>query len=85
MEKEFHLRVMTADGTALDRQVVSLRIPMKEGSIGSLANHAPMLCRVSKGKLTARSADGEEIVFPLREGVANVRNNTVTILTFGNE
>ena len=85
MEKTFQLRVLTADGTALDTRVVSLRIPVEAGSIGILANHAPMLCTVSKGTLTGRGADGEELSFPLRDGVANICDNTVTILTFGTE
>ena len=79
MADRIHLRIVTPTGTALERDVNYVNLPTPGGSVGILANHAPMLCAVGKGKLRCRFAGGESLVF-VAGGVASVEDNEVTVL-----
>ena len=81
MAKTFELRILTAEGTVLDTPATYCRLQTSEGSFGILANHAPMFCACSEGTLTYRTEDGSEKQMRHSAGVANVRDNTVTLLT----
>ena len=58
------------DGSA--HQVV---LPGAEGEVGVLGFHAPMLCALTQGEVVIDSAR-----FAVRDGLARVDRNTVTIL-----
>ena len=77
----FHLCIMTAGGTLLEGKAEYCRLPTAGGSVGILADHAPMLCALSEGKLCCRMEDGAERAFRVSDGVAEIRDNSVTILT----
>ena len=79
MADRIHLRIVTPTGTALERDVNYVSLPTPGGSVGILANHAPMLCAVGKGKLRCRFEGGESLVF-VAGGVASVEDNEVTVL-----
>ena len=80
MAERMHLNVVTPSGTALAQNADYIRIPTPEGSVGILADHAPMLCAVGEGKLKCRTGEGESVV-SVSGGVASVENNEVTVLT----
>ena len=46
----FHLCLMTAEETMLDEAAEYCRLPTADGSVGILADHAPMLCAVCEGE-----------------------------------
>ena len=77
----FHLCVKTPEGTAYDGQAEYCNLPTAGGSVGILADHAPMLCALTGGEMRFRDEGGAEKSFRLSAGVANVRANTVTVLT----
>ena len=79
MADRIHLRIVTPTGTELERDVNYVNLPTPGGSVGILANHAPMLCAVGKGKLRCRFEGGESLVF-VAGGVASVEDNEVTVL-----
>ena len=60
MAKCFHLCVMTAERTLLEGEAEYCHIPTPGGSVGVLANHAPMLCAMREGETLCRMEDGEE-------------------------
>ena len=80
-KKCFHLSIMTAEGLKVDEAAQYCRLPISDGSIGILADHAPMVCAVCKGDILCRMEDGRERIFRVPSGIANVRNNTLMILT----
>ncbi|MBQ9663771.1 MAG: F0F1 ATP synthase subunit epsilon [Oscillospiraceae bacterium] len=80
MAKCFHLCIMTAEGTLLDGEAEYCHIPTAAGSVGVLADHAPMLCAMQEGETLCRMEGGEEKTVRHSAGVASVRNNRVTIL-----
>ena len=80
MAKEFALRIVTAEGSLPETPVTYCSLQLPEGSLGVLANHAPMLCALPKGELFYRTQDGGEHRLRHSAGIAVVRDNTVTLL-----
>ena len=79
MAEKIRLKIVTPDGPALEEKVSYVNLPTPEGSVGILADHAPMLCAVGKGRVKFRFVDGESFV-SVSEGVTSVENNEVTVL-----
>ena len=80
MADKIHLQIVTAGGVVFDRMVHSVRLPLESGSIGVLANHAPLIGAVVDGVVTCASDEGE-FVIAVGIGVVNVVNNSVTVLS----
>ena len=80
MADRIHLSVITPDGTAFERDVEYVNLPTAFGSIGILANHAPILCAVEKGRLRWRSENGDSGTVLLESGIANIAANEATLL-----
>ncbi len=80
MEKKLHLYVVTQMSTVFDDDIEYANIPTTVGSVGILTGHAPMVCAVAKGNLKCRKPDGSGVVIELGGGIAEVSNNTVTVL-----
>ncbi|MBI4355578.1 MAG: ATP synthase F1 subunit epsilon [Candidatus Omnitrophica bacterium] len=79
-EPAFQLRVVTDEGTVLDREVVSVVAPGEIGYLGILANHASLLTTLTAGRLTYRTADGTTHQRPVTGGLLEVHQNRVTVL-----
>ncbi len=79
MAKSFRLSIVTAEGTVFEDSVEYVNLPTGFGSIGILANHAPLLCAVEKGTVRC-TKDGETLRIRVSDGVASVENNEVTLL-----
>jgi F-type H+-transporting ATPase subunit epsilon len=72
--------IVTPESTALDKQVDSVVLPLFDGEKGILANHAPMIGRLGKGKLRIKDGGSEES-YQIDGGFVQVESNTVSILT----
>ena len=79
MAESFRLSVVTGDGTVFEDTVDYVNLPTGFGSLGILANHAPMLCAVEKGVARCTQA-GKTRRIRVSAGVASVENNEVTLL-----
>ena len=77
----FHLCIMTAEETSVDEAAEYCQLPTAGGSVGILADHAPMLCAVCEGVIRCRMEDGRERKYRVPAGIASIRDNSVTILT----
>ena len=75
-----HLVLCCSDGTKWERQVSSVTLPGALGSLGILANHAPMLCALEEGVMSCRDEAGETVRISISGGIANVADNEVTLL-----
>jgi F-type H+-transporting ATPase subunit epsilon len=80
MAKPFRLQVFTQEKLVLDEQVTSVVIPGEDGYFGVMADHAPLIAALGKGKLTIISGSNERILH-ISGGFAEVANNAATILT----
>ena len=80
MADRIHLQIVTAGGVVFDRMVHVVNLPLENGSIGVLANHAPLMGAVVDGVVTAASDEGEYVI-AVGIGVVNIVNNEVTVLS----
>ncbi len=74
------LRILTPERIVLDTTASSIRFPGVDGSIGVLPRHAPMVAALDAGELLYRH-EGKEEHFFVSGGFAEVRDNTVRIVT----
>ena len=79
MKELIHLQVVTASETVYDGMVSYVSLPLENGSIGVLANHAPLIGAVVDGTVLARSESGEEEI-TVGVGVANIAHNEIQVL-----
>ena len=84
MAKEFHLSVVTGDGSIFDDSVDYLNLPTGFGSVGVLAGHASMLCAVEPGVLRC-TRNGETLRIRVGKGIANVEGSETTVLVSDGE
>ena len=80
MADKIHLQIVTAGGVVFDRMVHVVNLPLENGSIGVLANHAPLMGAVVDGVVTCASDEGEYVI-AVGIGVVNIVNNEVTVLS----
>lgn len=81
MEKSYQFRIITQEKLFYEGEIVSSIIPGEAGSLGVLANHAPLVTTCVPGKLYFREPDGTEKNYLVARGFLEVLNNQVTLLT----
>lgn len=79
------LRVVTPERVVLDTTATSVVFPGLDGSTGVLKGHAPLVAALGIGELTFRDASGEVTGLFVAGGFAEVRNDTVRIVTEASE
>ena len=79
-EDRIHLQIVTAAGVGFDAQVSYVGLPLVDGSIGVLENHAPVLAAVAAGTVVY-IRDGERQQIPVGEGIVEIHDNQVVMLT----
>jgi len=80
MEDRISLKIVSADGVVLERPVNYVSLPTPDGSVGILADHAPMLCALGKGTVRCRFDGAQTASVSVQGGVASVENNILVIL-----
>ncbi len=84
MAASLTLRVITPESIVLDTTVSSLTFPALDGQMGVLPRHAPMVAALDSGQL-AYEAEGQSVEMFVAGGFAEVRDNTVRIVTEASE
>jgi F-type H+-transporting ATPase subunit epsilon len=79
MADTFQLQVATPEKLVVDAQVTSAELPGKDGYMGILAGHAPLLSALGEGNLTY-SSGGAETVLKISGGFVEVYNDKVSVL-----
>lgn len=79
------LRVITPEKIAVDTTVESVRLPLLDGSAGVLPRHAPMIAALDIGRLFFRTPGGPEQEMFVAGGFAEVRGDTVRVVTQAGE
>jgi len=77
----FHLTVVTPQQVYFEGQIESLIAPGGAGSLGVLANHAPLLSTLTPGRLVLIKPDGKREYLTIGSGFLDILNNEVTLLT----
>ena len=79
MADTFQLEVATPENLLVDAQVTEAELPGKDGYMGILPGHAPLLSVLGKGTLTY-SEGGAKKVLNLDGGFVEVFDNHVRVL-----
>jgi len=79
MADTFQLEVATPERLFVDEQVTEAELPGKEGYLGILAGHAPLLSVLGAGVLTYKSGSGEQVL-ALDGGFVEIFENHVRVL-----
>jgi F-type H+-transporting ATPase subunit epsilon len=76
----FPVEVLTPEGQVFDDEVEMLSTRTGEGSLGVLANHAPLLAILEPTELRLHQEDGEVLSFAQAEGYLQVIENSALVL-----
>ena len=85
MEK-FRLKILTPEGTVMDKDVAGLYLRGAEGDLAVFAGHIPLVTSVKPGKCTVvsssgSSADGyKDIEAEISEGMLRVTSEEVLLM-----
>lgn len=79
MADTFQLRVATPEKLVVDEEVTTAELPGKDGYMGILAGHAPLLSALGQGNLTYSSGGGTSVL-KIDGGFVEVFDNTVSVL-----
>lgn len=81
MEKSYHLSIITPNKKIFENDIVSLIAPSELGYLGILANHAPLVTTLDKGKIIIRDAKDRLTILQTTGGFLEVANNQATVLS----
>ena len=79
MPDTFQLEIVTPEKRVVDAAVAEVQIPGKNGYLGVLPGHAPLITELAVGEITYRDG-GEEQHLAVAWGFAEVLPDKVTIL-----
>ena len=74
-----HLKVLTAEAVVYDEMIQYAEIPLINGGVGVLQNHAPMIGAVTDGVLKVKRDSNMEYL-AVGQGVINVAHNELVLL-----
>lgn len=74
------LKVVTPSGLALEERVDEVVLKGETGEFGVLAGHVPLVSAIVAGRIRYAGPEGRK-TFIVHSGVAEVRDDTVTVLT----
>lgn len=78
--EKFPVEVLTPDGKVFDEEVEMVSTRTTIGSIGILANHAPLLAMLEPAELRLYRSDGDVVRFAQAEGYVQVADNHALLL-----
>ncbi|MDA0974284.1 MAG: ATP synthase F1 subunit epsilon [Bacteroidetes bacterium] len=74
------LDIISPDKQIFSGEATYVSVPGKDGSLGILNNHAPMISALVKGGILVRQEGGVEQTIEVKGGVIEVLKNKVIIL-----
>ena len=80
MADTFQLAVATPERLFVDEQVAEAELPGKEGYLGVLPGHAPLLSALGAGALSYSSGGGARQVLVIDGGFVEIFDNQVRVL-----
>ena len=79
-EKTLRIVIVTPERAVLDTKAEFIVLPMIDGELGVLPQHAPLVGRVGKGEVRMTTG-GVVKKMRIEGGFAQIRANVVTVLT----
>jgi len=81
MADTFDIEIATPERLLSRERAIRAQIPAKEGYIGVLPDHAPLLSELGIGALTFTTPDDHRFSLAIRGGFLEIYNNVVRVLT----
>lgn len=81
MEHTFEIEIATPERLLAREKAVRSQIPAKDGYIGVLPNHAPLLSELGIGALTYTTPEDHRYSIAISGGFLEINNNVVRVLT----
>ena len=81
MADKLRLKIITPDSLVFDGEVEEIVAPGELGEFGVLPGHVPFLSALFPGRLRFRAEGSGETVFIVHGGLADVKDDTVSVLT----
>jgi len=81
MAETFDIEIATPERLLASEKAVRAQIPAKEGYIGVLPDHAPLLSELGIGALTYTTPEDHRYSMAIRGGFLEIYNNVVRVLT----
>lgn len=79
MADKIHFQIATADGVVCDSMASYALIPLSDGDVGVLSDHAPMIGALKEG-VVRYVCEGEDYFAAISGGVLSVVDNEVILL-----
>lgn len=76
----FYLKVISPNSLLFDDEITSLVVPGKDGKLGILANHSPLISSLKQGKVIISKVDNTSQEIEIPSGVLEVKNNKAVLL-----
>ncbi len=73
------LKIMSPRKVELETEVQSVTVPGEQGPFTVLHGHAATISNLTAGKVSYRLMDGSLQEFGLKGGVADIRDNRITL------
>lgn len=83
MANLFHVDIISPGKIIYKGDAVSLIVPAEFGYLGVLANHAPLIAHLAKGRIILRDGSNEPKFFDCEKGFMEVLENTATLIMQG--
>jgi F-type H+-transporting ATPase subunit epsilon len=77
----FQCVIVAPEQQLLDETVEQVILPAEDGLLGVLTDRAPLLARLGLGELRIDLANGQKRLYLVDGGVAQMKDNKLTILT----
>jgi F-type H+-transporting ATPase subunit epsilon len=77
----FQCVVVTPEQQVLDESITQAIVPARDGKLGILTDRAPILVKLGMGAMQIDLAGGSKRLFYVEGGVAQMKDNKLTILT----
>lgn len=77
----FQCTIVTPEQQVLDASLTQAILPAHDGLVGILTDHAPLLVKLGTGRLQIDLPGGQSRAFFVDGGVAQVKDNKLTVLT----
>jgi len=81
MADTFDIEIATPERLLSRERAIRAQIPAKDGYIGVLPDHAPLLSELGIGALTFTTPDDHRFSLAIRGGFLEIYNNVVRVLT----
>lgn len=80
LENTFRFDLVSPEAIVMSEDVKQVVIPGSVGEFGVLAHHAPLLSSIQPGVVRATEPNGNEVLYFVTGGVADINDNLCTVL-----